>query len=194
MPDGFQVLEVVGDAASYKTSCLIRIAAYCAAPVARGGLESRVVFVDLDRKLSVERLAQTVGADARDRVVVLRPSGAVDLMRALEAESRATRLIVIDSMLSLFWYNALTEPLGAGYSLQVPQFLFRLAKERGIALAVSRPARGDCVAKTWLSGVTHRLRVVASGPDCRVCKVDATQGEVVLARGALADIAGASRA
>ena len=175
VPDGFQFLEVIGEAASYKTSCLIQIAAHCVGTVSHGGLESPCVFVDCDRKLSLGRLAKACGSEARKRMFVLHCKSVPELLTDLELliKTYGIRLIVLDGMLSLFWINALTEPLTAGYSVSLPQALLAVAREQGIAIAASRAllSRGECVSKTWLAGVTHRLYVSPS-ESCRVCVVE----------------------
>jgi hypothetical protein len=178
-PNGYRVLEVNGDAASGKTGALLALAAHCARPRALGGLESTCVYFDLDKKLSVPRLKAALNhAASEERVFVLRPSGAKELLAQLDQLPRQVRLVVLDGLLSLSWANAFTEPLAAGYSVDVPLSLFRQERELGFAVAASKPsARAEFCSKTWTGGVTHRMHLDGRG-NARLTRMeDSFRGE-----------------
>lgn len=129
-----------------------------------------VVVFDLDYKMNSKRFVNEFRKEGVenetvwDRVKIVRVSESVDMMVAIHAmcakEMDAPRLVVIDSLLAFYEMNILTDPLGAGYFVEVPALLFRMAVKQNFAIVATKPAVGfELVSKTWTEGVTHRLRV-----------------------------------
>jgi len=175
---GLTRAEVAGEGAR---EWVARVVARCAASRAAGGDEQRVTYVDMDGALDLEWFARAVargcGAalsppsddsaaeSALDRVEVVQPDDVLEALQAVHgAASRGTRLLVLDSLLSLHWFTALTEPLAAGLTVSFPAAVWRLQLQHGFSVVAIKPAlKAEFVSRTWTGGLHHRVTVAAGG-------------------------------
>lgn len=157
------ILEVEGESGTGKSFVAMSIAAHVAQS------HGVVFYFDLDMRLSPSRFGDILRSNtAKDRVFVLRPTTCLEILAAIHHiesfEKGQVRLVVLDSLLSLYQLCSVTDPLAAGFPVNIPRVLFELAPRLGFVVVATKPVVPFKIeSKTWTQGIDMRISMQATG-------------------------------
>ena len=152
------VVEIRGVKGAGKSHLAYEAVVNCILPAAVGGFESAVLFFDSDLQFRPLRIAEMARARlesfasesaspfdvkaeleaALERVAVYRPESSFQLLCTLHSihlsQMTRARLLVIDTMLSHYYEDCLTEPPSGGLFASVPKALRSLVLDNQISV------------------------------------------------------------
>lgn len=143
------VIEIEGESGSGKSFLLQMLAASSPSPV---------LYFNLDKRLRPHAFA---GRRASE-VFIVSPDDCIEFLLCLHhmTATHTIRLVVIDSLLALYEFSALTDPLGSGFPVSIPRVLFDLGKKLGFAIAAAKPvlrSGEEICSETWNRNVSLRI-------------------------------------
>ena len=164
LPSGSShVLEIEGESGTGKSFILLSIAARAAQA---GGI---VFYFDLDLHFSPRRLSRLLPSHIhQENVFIINVKTPQEMLAAIHMietfEKGCVRLVIIDSLLAMFQMCAPTDPLAAGFPVNIPKVLFDLASRVGFVVIAAKPrVPFEIVSKTWSQRVTIRLNLDSKG-------------------------------
>ncbi|KAH9258309.1 hypothetical protein BASA82_000511 [Batrachochytrium salamandrivorans] len=165
------VIEIEGESGSGKSFLLQMLASTLVA--AASPPSANVLYFNLDKRLRPHSFAGFTSQTNGNEVFIVSPDDCIEFLLCLHHMTAAhtIRLVVIDSLLSLYEFSALTDPLGSGFPVSIPRVLFDLGKKLGFAVAAAKPVpRGGSVggeeicSETWNRNVSLKIALKPYSP------------------------------